>query len=186
RRLELDDITGIYYRRPTAFEFHPDLSDDERRWAAIQARLGFGGLLASLDRWLNHPHSIGYAEYKPVQLRRAVACGFRVPRTIITNDPETVQKFVTDVGQIVCKPFGGAGVSGDNGFRHVFTAKVTAGQCAEPNISRTMHIFQEWIPKRYEVRLTVVDCCFFAPASTPRLKPRTLIGGQIIIRSRTL
>ncbi|MGH3888944.1 MAG: MvdC/MvdD family ATP grasp protein, partial [Pseudonocardiaceae bacterium] len=64
RRLELDDIAGIYYRRPTAFEFHPDLSVDERRWAAIQARMGFGGLLASLDQWLNHPHNIGYAEYK--------------------------------------------------------------------------------------------------------------------------
>ncbi|MGH3754573.1 MAG: ATP-grasp ribosomal peptide maturase [Pseudonocardiaceae bacterium] len=162
RRLELDDVTGIYYRRPTTFEFHPDLSDDERRWAAIQARLGFGGLLASLDQWLNHPHHIGYAEYKPVQLRRAVACGFQVPRTLITNDPETAQKFVTKVGQAVYKPFGGAGASDDSGFRHVFTTKVTASQCAEPNISRTMHIFQEWVPKQYEVRLTVVDSHFFA------------------------
>ncbi len=125
RRLELDDVTGIYYRRPTTFAFHPDLSDDERRWAGIQARLGFGGLLASLDRWLNHPHHIGYAEYKPVQLRRAVACGFRVPRTLVTNDPETAQKFVTDVGHAVYKPFGGAGVSDDSGFRHVFTTKVS-------------------------------------------------------------
>ncbi|MGH3822868.1 MAG: ATP-grasp ribosomal peptide maturase [Pseudonocardiaceae bacterium] len=162
RRLELDDIVGIYYRRPTAFEFHPDLSDDERRWAAIQARMGFGGLLASFDQWLNHPHNIGYAEYKPVQLRQAVACGLPVPRTLVTNDPEAAQKFVTSVGQAVCKPFGGAGVSGEDGFRHVFTAKVTADLCADPNISRTMHIVQEWVPKQYEIRLTVVDNNFFA------------------------
>lgn len=162
RRVELDDVMGIYYRRPTTFEFHPDLSDSERWWASIQARLGFGGLLASLDQWLNHPHKIGYAEYKPVQLRQAVACGLRVPRTLITNDPETAHKFVTDVGQTVCKPFGGAGVSDDSSFRHVFTTKVTANQCADPNISRTMHIFQEWVPKKYEVRLTVVDDHFFA------------------------
>jgi hypothetical protein len=148
RRLDLDDIVGIYYRRPTVFEFHPDLSEDERRWAAIQARLGFGGLLASLDHWLNHPRNIGCAEYKPAQLRQAVSCGLQVPRTLVTNDPEAAQKFVTNVGQAVCKSFGGAGVFGVDGFQHVFTAKVTADECTDPNISRTMHIIQEWIPKK--------------------------------------
>ncbi|MGQ0778667.1 MAG: ATP-grasp ribosomal peptide maturase [Pseudonocardiales bacterium] len=162
RRLELDEVTGIYYRRPTKFEFHPDLSENERQWAAIQARMGFGGLLASLDQWLNHPHHIGYAEYKPVQLRKAVACELRVPRTFITNNPEKARAFVTGADRAICKPFGGTGVSDDNGFRHVFTTKVTAEQCADPNISRTMHIFQEWVPKEYEVRVTVVDGRFFA------------------------
>lgn len=162
RRVHLDDVTGIYYRRPTAFEFHPDLSGDERRWAALQARMGFGGLLACLNQWLNHPHNIGYAEYKPVQLQQALASGLRVPRTLITNDPDMAQKFVTDVDQAVCKPFGGAGISDGNGFRHVFTTQVTADQCGNQNIARTMHLFQEWIPKEYEVRLTVVDRNFFA------------------------
>ncbi len=163
RRLELYRIRGIYYRRPTIFEFHPDLSEDERRWAVIQARMGFGGLLASLNQWLNHPHRIGYAEYKPVQLRQAVACGLRVPRTLVTNNPEAARVFVADLGgHAVCKPFGGSGVSDDDGFRHVFTTEITADQCADSNISRTMHLFQEWVPKNYEVRLTVVDDNFFA------------------------
>jgi ATP-grasp ribosomal peptide maturase len=162
RRVELDEVSGIYYRRPTAFEFHPGLSDEERQWAGIQARLGFGGLLASMDRWLNHPHQIGYAEYKPVQLRQAVACGLRVPRTLVTNDPAKAREFVGSVGRAVFKPFGGAGVSDENGFRHVFTTMVTADEVANPNIGRTMHIFQEWVPKEYEARVTVVDDRFFA------------------------
>ncbi len=66
RTIELEDIAGVYYRRPTMFELHPGMSDNERRWAATQARLGFGGLLSALNSWLNHPHQIGYAEYKPV------------------------------------------------------------------------------------------------------------------------
>jgi glutathione synthase/RimK-type ligase-like ATP-grasp enzyme len=111
---------------------------------------------------LNHPRQIGYAEYKPVQLRQAVACGLRVPRTLVTNDPQTARVFVSAVGRAVCKPFGGAGISDDDGFRHVFTTKVTANQCTDPNIFRTMHLFQEWVPKEYEVRLTVVDGRFFA------------------------
>ena len=115
-----------------------------------------------MDQWLNHPHHIGYAEYKPVQLRHAVACGLRVPRTLITNDPQRARVFVTGIGHAVYKPFGGAGVADEDGFRHVFTTRITADQCADPNIARTMHIFQEWVPKEYEVRVTVVDGHFFA------------------------
>lgn len=38
RCLDLSAVSGIYYRRPTSFAFHPDMSDNERRWAALQAR----------------------------------------------------------------------------------------------------------------------------------------------------
>lgn len=38
RCLDLSAVTGIYYRRPTNFEFHPELSDNERRWASKRDR----------------------------------------------------------------------------------------------------------------------------------------------------
>ena len=50
RRVELDQVTGIYYRRPTTFEFHPDLSEDERRWAA--SRLDWD-LAACWPAWIS-------------------------------------------------------------------------------------------------------------------------------------
>jgi ATP-grasp ribosomal peptide maturase len=162
RCLDLSAVSGVYYWRPTNFEFHPDLSENERLWSAVQARMGFGGLLATLDPWLNHPHHIGYAEYKPVQLRAAVACGLPVPRTLVTNEPETARAFVTDVGRAVYKPFGGSGAHDEDGVRQVFCSVVGPDDCDNPNIARTMHLFQEWVPKHYEVRLTVVDGEFFA------------------------
>ncbi len=162
RCLDLSAVSGVYYRRPTNFEFHPDLSENERRWSAVQARMGFGGLLATLDPWLNHPHHIGYAEYKPVQLRAAVACGLQVPRTLVTNESETARAFVTDVGRAVYKPFGGSGVYDEDGVRQVFCSVVDPDDCDNPNVARTMHLFQEWVPKDYDVRLTVVDGEFFA------------------------
>ena len=162
RCLDLSVVSGIYYRRPTAFEFHPELPESERRWTGVQARLGLGGLLASLQPWLNHPHQIGYSEFKPVQLRAAVACDLRVPRTVVTNDPGVAQAFVADVGRAVYKPFGGSAVCDADGHRQVFCTVVDAEQCGDPNISRTMHLFQQWVPKDYDVRLTVVDSQFFA------------------------
>lgn len=155
-------MSAIYYRRPTTFEFHPDLSENERRWAGVQARMGLGGLLATLEPWLNHPYQIGYAEYKPVQLRAAVACGLSVPRTLVTNEPETARAFVTAVGRAVCKPFSGSGVYDDDGLRQVFCTVVEPGRCDSPSISRTMHLFQEAVLKDHEIRLTVVDDQFFA------------------------
>ncbi|MGI9002395.1 MAG: ATP-grasp ribosomal peptide maturase [Pseudonocardia sp.] len=162
RCLDLSAVSGIYYRRPANFAFHPDLSENERRWSAGEARLGFGGLLAALEPWLNHPHRIGYAEYKPAQLSAAVASGLLVPRTLVTNDPDRARAFVADVGLAVCKAFSGSGVYYDEGFRQVFCSLVGPEQCDDPRISRTMHLFQAWVPKDYDVRLTVVDGQFFA------------------------
>lgn len=55
--MDLDDIRSIWYRDPTAFDFPANLSAPERRFAFREARLGFGGVLASLDAlWVNHPN----------------------------------------------------------------------------------------------------------------------------------
>ncbi|MFD4577422.1 hypothetical protein ACFWNK_34040 [Streptomyces sp. NPDC058417] len=57
------------------------MSGPEERFAAAQARVGLGGVLAALDcRWLYHSASQARAEYKPVQLA-ACACGLRIPPT---------------------------------------------------------------------------------------------------------
>jgi ATP-grasp ribosomal peptide maturase len=162
RTLDLTNVAGIYYRRPTSFEFHPDLSTEERRWAEVQARLGFGGLLATLEPWLNHPHQIGYVEYKPVQLQAAARCGLRTPRTYVGNDPDAARAFMADVGKVIYKPFGGSGIIDDEGVQQVFASVVTLGQIGSENVVQTMHLFQQWVSKDYDVRLTVVDDQFFA------------------------
>ncbi|TCP57051.1 methyltransferase of ATP-grasp peptide maturase system [Tamaricihabitans halophyticus] len=162
RSVELSRISGIYYRRPTSFQFHPDMSENEQRWAAVQARMGFGGLLSALRPWLNHPHRIGLAEYKPAQLCYARDVGLRVPRTLVTNDADKARNFVAELGRAVCKPFGGAGITDSDGTRQVYATLVVPEQCVDQNIARTMHLFQEWVPKVHEVRLTVVADQFFA------------------------
>jgi ATP-grasp ribosomal peptide maturase len=162
RMLNLAEIAGIYYRRPTSFEFHPDQSSEEQRWAGVQARMGLGGLLATLRPWLNHPHRIGYAEYKPVQLRTAAQCGLRIPRTFIGNDPAAARSFVADVGKAVYKPFGGGGIQDTDGTHQLFSTLVTPDQAGSMSVSHTMHLFQKWVPKDHEIRLTVVDDQFFA------------------------
>jgi ATP-grasp ribosomal peptide maturase len=160
RTVDLSRIRGAYYRRPTGFTF-PPMAPADRKWAELEARIGLGGLLATVPRWFNHPSRIGYAEYKPVQLAAAADAGLRTPRTLITNDPAAAQRFAASVGAVVYKPFSSvADAEGRRAF--VYTSPVAAGDLDDESIRHTAHLFQERIDKAYEVRLTVVDDGFFA------------------------
>lgn len=156
RSLDLDAVSGAYYRRPAPFRLAEGLPEEERRWAALEARVGLGGLLATLPCWLNHPSRIGAAEYKPVQLAAAATAGLRTPRTLITNDPAAAVAFAREVGEVVYKPF--SSVTELDGARaFVYTTPVGVQQLADEGIRHTAHLFQQWVDKAYEVRLTVVD-----------------------------
>ncbi|EMF00013.1 hypothetical protein H340_13586 [Streptomyces mobaraensis NBRC 13819 = DSM 40847] len=72
RTAELGTVRSLYYRRPSGFAF-PHLDVRDARFAVAQARYGLGGVLASLPGclYVNHPHRIGDAEYKPAGLAAA-------------------------------------------------------------------------------------------------------------------
>lgn len=161
RSVSFLDIGCVYYRRPTLFDLPGEMSEQVRRWSVTEARLGLGGVLAALPRWLNHPMDIGRAEYKPVQLAHAHACGLNVPATLVTNDPAEARVFVSEVGRAVYKPFAATGVTEGDTHRVIFTTPITADQVDE-STRLTAHLLQAWIDKAYEVRLTVVDDMCFA------------------------
>ncbi|MGH3736831.1 MAG: ATP-grasp ribosomal peptide maturase [Micromonosporaceae bacterium] len=161
REINLSDIGCAYYRRPTVFDLPSGMSEQIRRWAAGEARIGLGGVLSALPRWLNHPAAIVAAEYKPVQLAHAAACGLSVPDTIVTNDPAQAAKFVAHVGVAVYKPLTSTGITEADTHRVVYTSPVGIGDVDE-SIRLTAHLLQERVDKQYEVRLTVVDDAFLA------------------------
>lgn len=161
REVRLDEIGCAWYRRPTAFEFPDGLNTEERRWAQHEARHAVGGILAALPRWLNHPCDIARSEYKPVQLQMARTVGLTVPPTLITNDFEAARRFAKEHDQIVYKPLSSAGVSEQGRYKLVYANRLTADDITD-TVSATGHLFQRWVDKAYEVRLTVVDDAFFA------------------------
>lgn len=161
REVSLAEIGCAYYRRPTAFALSDAAGGQVRRWLAAEGRMGVGGVLSALPRWLNHPAAISRASYKPVQLAQARACGLAVPETLVTNDPAEAAQFVDSVKKAVYKPFTPAGIAAPGGHRTVFTAPVTSKDVDE-TVRLTANLFQAWVDKRYEVRLTVVDETFLA------------------------
>jgi len=159
--LDFDDIGSIWFRRSPVFRFHPDLSPAERRFADHEAQLALGGLLQGLDcLWVNHPDNVKAAEHHPLQLKLGADVGFRVPRSLITNDSEAVLRFFDQCeGQVIYKPMSGADLPAqdDSGALSAYTSLVKRDQLSLVDaISATPCLFQEYIPKKTELRLTIM------------------------------
>ncbi|MBF9135223.1 ATP-grasp ribosomal peptide maturase [Plantactinospora sp. S1510] len=166
RCTRLEEVRAVYFRRPEPARLPGALDPYERRWAAREAELGFGGLLAALPhaRWVNDPRANAAADRKPRQLAVATGHGMTVPQTLVTNDPEEARRFVAAAtGGAIYKPFHMRPyVDADTDqLMALATTPVTAGDITDA-VAGTAHLFQHQVPKAYELRVTAVGDRLFA------------------------
>lgn len=165
RTLNGADVTAAYFRRPGLPQVDARITDPgeraycEAEWAAllksIYLRLG--------KLWLNSPAAIGLAEDKPRQLVLARQLGFRVPKTLITNDPAALGNFVGDEAS-VAKPLREALLDGDSD-RVIFTDRIDRAVARdEASIQAAPLILQHEVVKAADIRVTVVGNLVFAAA----------------------
>ncbi|MFI8080222.1 ATP-grasp ribosomal peptide maturase [Kitasatospora sp. NPDC086009] len=156
RTAGLSNIRSLYYRRPSGFAF-PHLDEQSARFAVTQARYGLGGVMASLPGclYVNHPHRIGDAEFKPSGLAVAAECGFLLPATLITSEPATARTFIRRVGPVIYKPLSTPLYRIDGVSCTVEVADVTVDEIDDA-VAGTAHLFQQRIDKIADVRVTVM------------------------------
>ncbi|MFI0445478.1 MvdC/MvdD family ATP grasp protein [Actinomadura sp. 6N118] len=165
REVDLGELTAVWYRRPTAFDFGPDMGKAEGEFARREAMQGVGGILRATNcLWVNRPDVDAVGELKPFQLELAKRLGLRVPRTLITNDPqEVVDLLDASDGPIVYKAFTGGVIHYPGAFPAGLLTTVVGDEIREnlDRVGHTMCMFQEYIEKAYEVRLTVMGNTYF-------------------------
>ncbi|MFF7752652.1 ATP-grasp ribosomal peptide maturase [Streptomyces sp. NPDC007971] len=156
RTADLATVRSLYYRRPTGFAF-PHLAEQDARFAVTQARYGLGGVLASLPgcRYVNHPHRIGDAEFKPSGLVAAVGSGFDVPATLITASADAARAFVKRHHSVIYKPLSNPAYQAD-GVSSVVRIAEVAAEDIDDSVGGTAHLFQERVLKTADVRVTVI------------------------------
>ncbi|MFD8806034.1 ATP-grasp ribosomal peptide maturase [Streptomyces sp. NPDC059597] len=161
RTADLAGIRALYYRRPTGFVF-PHLSEQDARFAVTQAPYGLGGVLAAVPdcRYVNHPHRIGDAEFKPSGLAAAVGAGFLVPPTLVTSSPDAARAFVKRHGSVIYKPLWNPVYLVDGVSNVVEVAEVTA-DAIDDGVGGTAHLFQQRVPKTADIRVTVIGSQVF-------------------------
>lgn len=160
--LDLDpaQATTVWNRRPS-HSLDPGLLDPADLAFAERSlellRRSVLSLLSPDAFWVNPPQAVE-AGTKPLQLARAVEAGFRVPETLVTNDPEAIRGFLAEQGgRVVFKPLTlSLWRSGDE-VRAPYTRVVTEADLVDDDLLRAAPgIYQEPVAKTYEVRLTMM------------------------------
>jgi glutathione synthase/RimK-type ligase-like ATP-grasp enzyme len=188
RTLRLDGVRSVWWRRPAPYYgLPPDLADDEREFAKAEIDHAFRGALELLDcYWVSHPDRIRRASLKVEQLQRAAGYGFDVPPTLVTTDPADVREFfAAHDGDIIYKvltdPFLGAPmVAAKHPDRPVTAPRQTTTtrfRAADLNrldaVRLAPCLFQAYVPKRVELRVTVIGDELFTVEIDSQAHPGT-------------
>ncbi|MGB6161737.1 MAG: ATP-grasp ribosomal peptide maturase [Pseudonocardiaceae bacterium] len=155
----LEDIRSIWQRNPGRYVFDESLPAEQQEFCYTEARLGLGGVLASLEvLWANHPNRCADAIFKPYQWTLAAECGLSVVDTVITNDWQAARCFVGDTpGEVITKTLGPSGITDHDQVKVAYTRRLSAEDLAGPTgVSATATTLQRFVPKAFEVRLTVI------------------------------
>jgi hypothetical protein len=158
----LTDVSAVWWRRPQ----YPRLD-----MITDPVALGFthgewhealNGLYQLIEvPWMNDPMLDERASRKLLQLREASRLGLRIPRTLVTSDPVDARQFVDrlGVGNVIYKIFSAT----PQVWRE--TRLVRAADLADLDSLRLAPvIFQEYIPARADIRVTVVGRRFYPMA----------------------
>ncbi len=168
RTARIEEVIGIYYRRPSRPIAPPGTDPEIGAWIEAETCWGLRGLLAALPRelWVNWPPAVHAAEHKPHQLATAAACKLPVPRTAIVNDPDCAARFADTAGPVLYKAFRGKPVLIDGRTHLTYATPVTAEQCRSDAVRVAPIMLQTRIDKACDARVTYVDGGLFA--ITPR------------------
>lgn len=100
-----DDIDSVWYRRPRSPKLPPRVvRNDDREFAKREWSGAFEGFLSSLNARFINPIHAHLTAIKPRQLVLAQAIGLTIPATLISNDPASALRFVSDHrGEVIHK-----------------------------------------------------------------------------------
>ena len=159
-----ESIKSVWYRRFISPELPEELDPGVREFCERESRAFLQGVLAALPtkRWMSSPQMISKAERKPYQLTVASQLGFTIPKTIITNDPISVNK-IAHIDRLVAKAVSSGYIANPEGNRAIFTSELRSEDLNElAGLALSPVIFQEYVDKVSDIRVTVVDGEVFA------------------------
>jgi glutathione synthase/RimK-type ligase-like ATP-grasp enzyme len=180
RVVPLEDIGSVWYRAYRASGFPAGLKPDQREFAEQEAEMVLEALPAVTNwQWINDPRFHRQARWKPAQLFTARRLGLSVPQTVISNDADRIRAFCDRCDpEIIYKAL--SQTSNLEPGKAIFTGVITPEVLSSLNLIRhTPGIFQELIPKAYDVRLTVVADKMFAVRILSQEKEHTKIDWRV-------
>ncbi|MCU1349453.1 MAG: hypothetical protein JWO56_2483 [Acidobacteria bacterium] len=161
------DFDVVWHRRP-AFYLEPTLlhpADIEfANEGCKRFREALYLLLARDAFWVNGREAAIRALHKPLQHAVAIDAGLETPDTLYTNDPEAIRAFIREQGgSIAYKAFKAWSWSDGKKIWNPVTSVLTEADLVDDGINAlSPAIYQELVPKAYELRVTVIGERMFA------------------------
>lgn len=200
-----EEIGAVWNRRTGKWILPRHLKDYDLEFAENECRAFVYGMFRLLGgrSWVNDHDAERAASSKVYQLKIAQQCGFKVPETLITNSGARVREFVAQRSskKVIFKPLSGVSAVGADFSRELVntsfgkslgdsipvrddTAKaqvVFTRVLSEPELERidaiefSPAIFQEYVDKRVELRVTVVGQDIFCAEIHSQELPSTRV-----------
>jgi len=165
KMLDFASVTCVWYRRKLWVQSAAIIKEEQQRFVAGEIISLIEGLIADpAILWVNPMDAVTLAERKVFQLRVAQQLGFRIPQTLISNEPDQLRNFYnTHKGKVICKPiFHGLFISG-NERAAVYTRRVKDDDLINDSQLRACPTFlQREIPKGSDVRVTFIGDTVFS------------------------
>lgn len=164
-RIDLGDVRVIWDHRPGRPQPAKELPARSRRFAAEDSGRFMDDVWRSLDcRWVPaHKDVVFRAQHKASQLELARTLGFEIPPTLITNDPSEFREFYRrHGGRIIAKVFhrGIHRLENDPSEPSPVLCMTQIVSNRDIGYAESIRyapvIFQAYVPKRLELRVTVV------------------------------
>jgi hypothetical protein len=180
RTIPLEAVRSIWWRRPAAVQLPETLTPEEEAFARSEITQVLAGMWEMLEHscyWVSFPANIRKASHKISQLQLASNLGLEIPRTLVSNDPDCVRTFYEACDhQMIYKTLGEPQPSllltrpgmaeqwkysqehpDENFLRSIYTTPIREQDLALLDTVRLAPgLFQEYIPKRVELRVTVI------------------------------
>ena len=167
--VSLADIDTVWYRKP-----QPPLVDSTvahpqaRQFAEEESKAALSGVYSALDSafWVSPPGRIRAANDKIRQLITARQLGFEIPNTLVTTCPDAAREFIQKCGTgAVVKPLRSGCIEyPDGNVELIYTNPVCVDDDHIGNAIYAPCLFQEYVPKRIELRVTIIGTQLFSVA----------------------
>lgn len=182
--LQLEEIGAFWVRKKGNFSYSTSLSKQELAFANSEMEHLLFGLYNSCDcYWMSRPSDIRNAMWKPEQLLRAKRFGFATPKSIFTSSPDVVREFRADCKHgVIFKALSSSSLASESvsekdieAYGLSTTLITDENDAMLDSISIAAGFFQEYVPKKIELRVTVIGQKSYAAEIHSQSDPRTLI-----------
>lgn len=156
------EVSHVWYRRPERLTSTQFGDSPEGRFALSEWSEAVEGFLSQVprQRWMNHPSANALASNKLDQMTIARSLGFSIPDTLVTQDKDEAREFINQHElRVIVKPLSSGYIERQNGADSlIYTNRVTEADLdALSDVAACPTLFQQFVRKATDVRITVVD-----------------------------